>query len=125
LKAFASSSPEHVVTQTVPSDQVQALNIDTQLSGPFLLTPQADTLFYTTLGPPEQFTSLNLRTKQTKTLFTFPDTFQNTYRIIALSLLPIGRQLLLAIGDYPCTDCGSYAISEVYLYSLDVPALTP
>jgi hypothetical protein len=127
LQAFANSSPEHVVTQTVSSGQVQALAIDTQLVGQWLLTPQADTLFYTTTDSPEQFMSLNLRTKQAKTLFTFPGTFQNTYQINALALLPNGRQLLLVIGGHPCTDCGRYAVSDVYLYSLDTPAsaLTP
>jgi hypothetical protein len=104
---------------------VHTLAIDTQLSGRWLLTPQADTLFYTTSGPPEQFMSLNLHTKQADTLITFPDTFQNTYQINALTLLPNGRQLLLAVGDHPCVDCGSYALSDVYLYSLDAPPLTP
>jgi hypothetical protein len=49
----------------------------------------------------------------------------DTYQVHALTLMPNGRQLLLAIGGIPCTDGGRYAISDVYLYSLDAPPLTP
>lgn len=115
LQAFASSSPRHVINLEVTSDQIEAFtfaNVYFDESQPSL-DPQADTLLYTAGAPDEQLISFNLRTHQSATLFTLPA----EYQINALAWLPDGRQVLIAVGGYPCVDCGRYAISDVYLYS--------
>jgi hypothetical protein len=77
-----------------------------------LLTPAGDTLLYTA-GEPERLMSYNLRTHQLTTLLTLPANFY----IQAMTWLLRTPQLLLVVGGDPCVDCGSYAESDVYLYS--------
>jgi hypothetical protein len=57
--------------------------------------------------------SFNLQTNHLTPLFSLPI----NYRIRALTWTPNGQQLLVAVGNDPCVDCGNYAISDVYLYS--------
>jgi len=58
--------------------------------------------------------AFNLHTKRVTTLFALP----GNYFIRALTWMPNGRQLLLAVGNNLCVDCNNFAISDMYLYAL-------
>ncbi|MGZ3676789.1 MAG: hypothetical protein ACXVCO_20990, partial [Ktedonobacterales bacterium] len=108
------------VNYEIPADHIQTFTFADVYRNDLLLflNPEGDTLFYTSWGPSEQLMSFNLHTKQLKTVLILP----SPYQINALTWMPDGSQLLIVVGDHPCVDCGAYAISDVYLYSLDASA---
>lgn len=124
LQAVTTTPPGNSVSYEVPTDHIQTFTFADMYGYDSLLflNSQRDTLFFTSSGSPEHLMSFNLHTKQLKTVFILP----GTYQINALTWMPNGRQLLIAVGDHPCVDCGAYAISDVYLFSPEaLPKLIP
>lgn len=117
FQAFDSTPPDYVVNLEIPSDEMETFTFaNVRLDRlQLFMDPQRDAVLYTAWGPSEQLISFDLHTHQSADLFTLPA----DYQISALTWMPDGRQLLMSVGDFPCVDCGQYAISDVYLYSPD------